>query len=108
MSDRITSKRLEGLAQSLNTALHLPLAPYTQGAHGKLYGNEGHLHIDFAFGGACSLCRMHEETSVSVVLSASSRRALFDQIHAYWAMLRDLQTGKFQYLSIVDVSEEFK
>lgn len=106
MNDRITRKRLEALVLTMNNILGTPQEPYKRLPDGTIQSNEGNLHLDIANGGY-AVCRMSRGGGTYTVFNRDTARSIFDQCHAYLQCYRDLERGTYQYLSIVDVREEF-
>lgn len=85
MSNRITQKQIEALADRINEATGSPRAAWTRNEAGDLRANIGNYHISYAYGGA-SLHRMSNEYGgVSSVFGYGHvpKRALWDQMHAF-------------------------
>lgn len=83
-ADRITLAKLEGLCDSINRLLGLPLAPYTKHDDGRFTPNAGVYHLSGQYGG-WSLETMADDgsTGTHVIFPTSTKRELYDRMRAY-------------------------
>ncbi|KKN26099.1 hypothetical protein LCGC14_0878160 [marine sediment metagenome] len=84
--DRITQKDLERMVDSINKATESPETPYTR-TNGKLTGNIGNYHLDYAYGGV-KLVRMVSDGGGITVISTGgfgTKRALYHWLGAFLA-----------------------
>ena len=80
MSNRITQRDLEGLADTLNKVTDSPIAPYSNGK-----ANVGNYHISYAYGGAClhRMANEHGGVTCPIQNHHSPKRELYNAMHAY-------------------------
>ena len=79
---RITIKQLEALCDWINKVKEAPIKPYER-VEGQFKANIGNYHLYQAYG-AVALHRMtNEGGGVSEVIGLSTKRELFDKMHAY-------------------------
>ena len=87
---RTTKANLEALCDSINRATGSPEAAYTRDADGKLRGNPGNYHLDWAYGGV-KIVRMCNEGGgiTNVTEGFNSKRETYGLGHAYLRGIRD-------------------
>jgi hypothetical protein len=92
MSDRITRKQLEALADLLNIATNSPPQPWTPTAEGPR-ANIGNFYVSGAYGGFCLHRIVNDGGGVTTPLSMGHipARRLYEQMHAY---LSGIEFGK--------------
>ncbi len=85
MTDRITSRDLDGVLMRINLTFGEEPAGYTREADGRFHANVGTFVIDGAYGGWELQRMMNEGGGVSDVLGTGhvSRRELYHQLHAF-------------------------
>ena len=64
---RITKKHLEWKVDRINEATGNNLAAYTRGEDGKIRGNIGNYHLDWAYGGVKLVQMMNENGGIRVI-----------------------------------------
>lgn len=90
MSERITKKRLERSLENLNHVFGENPAPYTKTDEG-LRANAGTFVLDIAYGGY-AVDRMHKSGGVSNVIGRGTARETWEQIQAYMAGARMMES----------------
>lgn len=80
--NRISIKQLQALCDWINELKNTPIKPYDR-VEGKFKANIGNYHLYQAYG-AVGLHRMvNEGGGVTEILGLSTKRELFDKMHAY-------------------------
>ena len=85
MTDRVTTKQLDAVCESINRRLGLPTAPYTKHDDGTFTPNAGVYHLSGQYGG-WSLDRMTDTpggTGVSCIIGTTTKRDLINRMRAY-------------------------
>lgn len=89
--DRITEKQLEALVNQINMITKSPMTSYTKTVKGFI-PNAGNFHLDFTYG-KVGLIRMLESGGVTPVLPLSTKRDLYDKLHAFIRGLEFTERG---------------
>ena len=81
---RITKGMLERKADYLNKITGNPSAPWTRGEDGRLTGNIGNYHLNWAYGGVELVQMATEDGAIRGILEGyCSKRELYEKICAF-------------------------
>jgi hypothetical protein len=81
--NRSTSKQLQALCDVINTRMGVDLDPWTQDVEGHYRANIGSVYIAGSLGRAALEQMVNEDGGVRVLLSASAKGDLADQMRAF-------------------------
>lgn len=79
---RINEKMLESLCDSINTIKNTPITPYSRD-NGKFKANIGNYHLYFAYGSVALHKMTNEGGGVSEIFGLTTKRDLYNQLHAF-------------------------
>jgi hypothetical protein len=85
MSERITAKNLEAIAERINKMTNSPTETYVKDAAGKYIAQIGNYHMSYAYGGAAlmRICTNGGGCEDVLRIGHTSKRDMYQAMHAF-------------------------